>query len=147
MMNWSFRIWNWSSGSIICTVCQLYVNCDEGTGWVTRTHTSLLWLAVFLASTSGACHFLKPESSLWVAAWFFLVKTPCRPQSLAVSSLLTRTLWARMFPWIRSLLWRNSWIGKNMGKYVTNLGICVVNADFHHIMAYWPVLTPPVWPW
>lgn len=71
---------------------------------------SVLWPAGLLARSSGACHFFILGSSLWVAPWFFLVKTPCRPQSLAVYSLVTSTLRARTFPWRRSLLWRNSYI-------------------------------------
>lgn len=120
---------------------EFHLICDVRTTWslwIKITHTSLLWVAVLLTNTSGACHFFMLESSLWVAAWFFLVKTPCRPQSLAVNSLLIRTLWARMFPWIRSLLWRNSCIGKRMGisgntQPCPNHIIHVINADLSQL--------------
>lgn len=97
---------------------------------------SLLWPGIRLAKSSGACHFFMLGSSLWMAPWFFLMWTPRRPQSLAVNSLVTRTLWARMFPCRTFLLWRNSLCerrgGVGRGKSI-NFNIA------YYIYWYWQV--------
>lgn len=73
------------------------------------TYTSLFGVAGLLASSSGACHFFLPGSSLWLALADVLAYKSPKLQSFAVQILLTNTLRALMLQWRRSLLWRKSY--------------------------------------